>query len=131
MDLTPQWMRAAMLASLLLAGASAHAACPKVCLELKSIVHAAGVPHGLSEALDGIEFDGRRLAPSTGPALAAVARAMKDQPAKAVLVVGVHADAGLPPAAAKAQAAARVKALRLALTKAGVPARQLRIGAAG
>jgi len=109
--------------------ARAATPCPKTCVRFESIVHAAGVPPALKQAVEALEFDGNRLAAAAQPAVASIAKELKAQPPKSVLAVSVRADDGLTPAAAKGQAAARAKALKEALTRAGVPARQLKISA--
>lgn len=113
----------------LLAAPSA-ANCPGHCVTASSIVHAAGVPPGVQQALEKVSFEGTRLADGSKDALAQLATEAKALPAKAVVKVSVAADSGLSAADAKKQAAARIKALGAGLKQAGVPAKQFKLSPA-
>ncbi|MBI5259959.1 MAG: hypothetical protein HY855_25890 [Burkholderiales bacterium] len=116
-------------ALLLVSPAQAAKPCPPTCVSAQSVVHAAGVPPGLRQAAEALGFDGDTLSAAAQDALSRLAGEAKALPAKAVLTLRVSADQGLAPAAARAQAAARVKALRTALAEAGVPAARVTIRA--
>lgn len=123
------WIAGLVLPLLMALPFQAAGQCPTPCVRSESIVNAAG--DELRKALESLEFTGNRLAPSSQGALKTIARAMKNQPPNAMLAATVRADEKLKPAQARAQAAARAKALGAALIRAGVPASQLRIGPAG
>ena len=123
----PVWL---LLAGAWLAVGAQAGSCGKTpCLSPSSVVHAAGVPPDLVQAAAGLDFDGNRLASAAAPALQRLAAEIQRLPVRAVLTLQVAADQGLPAGAARSQAAARVKALQLALTNAGVPAGQIKINA--
>lgn len=103
--------------------------CPGRCVSAASIVHAAGVPPGVHQALEKIGFDGIRLADGAKEGLAQLATEAKALPAKAVVTISVAADKDLAPSAAARQAAARVQALSAGLKQAGVLARQFKLKA--
>lgn len=133
------WLHGSSLALLLAAMLSATPAllaapsvakCPGQCVSASSIVHAAGVPPGVQQALEKISFEGTRLADASKDALAQLATEAKALPAKAVVKVSVAADSGLSAADARKQAAARIKALGAGLKQAGVPAKQFKLSAA-
>jgi hypothetical protein len=128
-------LRSGMLAALLLCGPALQAApatanCPGHCVSLSSIVHAAGVPPGVQQALDKISFDGTKLADGSKDVLAQLATEARSLPAKAVVKLSVAADSGLDPAAARRQASARAKSLSTGLKQAGLSAKQFKVSAA-
>ena len=125
-------LRAGLLGALFAIAAPAlHAAggvtCPKTCVSVDSVVHAAGVPPGVSKAVQEIEFNGNALTADAKKAVAALAKEAKALPAKAVVELRVAADDGLGAAEAKVQLAARLKALRAALKQAGAPAKKFKL----
>jgi hypothetical protein len=125
-------LRACLLGALLAAAMPAlHAAgaCPKTCVSVDSVVHAAGMPPGLSQAVQEIEFDGNHLTAGARKAVVTLAKEAKALPAKAVVALHVTADDGLGAAEAKTQLAARLKALRAALKQAGAPAKKFKFSA--
>ena len=129
----PAWLAGALL-SLLLATAPPLQAVPTAtcqghCVSLGSIVHAAGVPPGVHQALEKISFDGSKLAAPAKDGLAQLAAEAKALPAKAVVTLKVAADSGLDAAAAKKQLSARVKSLSTGLRQVGLSARQFKVSA--
>jgi hypothetical protein len=104
------------------------AGCPPKCASVSSVVHAAGVPQGVSQLVEALTFDGPALTDADA-AVKQLAAEIKALPPKAVVALKVGADADITGAAAKRQATARAAALRTALTKAGVPARRFSVAA--
>lgn len=123
-------LMAALLAAAPLQAAQAVANCPGHCVSASSIVHAAGIPPGVQQALDKITFDGTKLADGSKDVLAQLATEAKALPAKAVVKLSVAADSGLDPAAARRQATARAKSLSSGLKQAGLSTKQFKVSAA-
>ena len=124
-------LAAAALLCALAAPIAAQAAgtCPPKCASVSSVVHAAGVPPDVAQAVEGLVFDGPALKDADS-AVKPLATGMLAMPAKAVVKLKVGADGSLSGAAAKRQAGARAAALRAALKKAGVPARRFSVATA-
>ena len=108
--------------------AQAAGTCPPKCASVSSVVHAAGVPPGVAQVVEGLVFDGPALKDADA-AVKPLATEIQALPAKAVVRLKVGADSSLSGAAAKRQATARAAALRTALKKAGVPARRFSVAA--
>jgi hypothetical protein len=119
---------AALLCGLAAPAFSLAAACPPKCASVSSVVHAAGVPPGVAAIVDALTFDGPALKDADA-AVKRLAAEITALPAKAVVTLKVGADGSLSGAAAKRQATARAAALRSALSKAGVPARRVKVTA--
>jgi hypothetical protein len=117
------WAALTLLCAL---AAPAAAVCPPKCASVSSVVHAAGVPPGVAQIVDTLGFDGAALKDSD-TAVKQLAAEITALPAKAVVTLKVGADDSLSGAAARRQATARAGALRTALSKAGVPARRVKV----
>lgn len=120
----------ALLAATPLQAAAAAANCPGHCVSASSIVHAAGVPPGIQQALEKISFNGTKVADGAKDALAQLATEAKALPPKAVVTLSVAADKDLAAAAAKRQASARAASLGSALKQAGLSTRQFKVSVA-
>jgi hypothetical protein len=123
------WLNSLALLCALAAPAAASAAgCPPKCASVSSVVNAAGVPPGVAQIVDTLTFDGPALKDADA-AVKRLAAEITALPAKAVVTLKVGADGSLSGAAAKRQATARAAALRTALSKAGVPAKRVKVAA--
>jgi hypothetical protein len=118
----------ALLCALASPTAVSAAGCPPKCASVASVVHAAGVPPGVAEIIDTLTFDGPALKDADA-AVKRLAAEITALPAKAVVTLKVGADGSLSGAAARRQATARAAALRSALTRAGVPAKRVKVAA--
>jgi hypothetical protein len=117
---------ALLCAALALPAAAAAAVCPPKCASVSSVVHAAGVPPGVAQIVDTLSFDGTALKDADA-AVKQLAQEIKAWPARATVTLKVGADGSLSGAAARRQATARAGALRAALSKAGVPAKRVKV----
>lgn len=118
--------RLVLLCALVAPLSALAAGCPPKCTSVSSVVHAAGVPTGVAQAVDRLSFEGNTLKEADATVKELVA-AIKALPPNAVVALKVGADDGLSGAAAKRQATARAAALRTALTQGGVPARRVTV----
>ncbi len=116
-----------LLVALALAAAphgAAWAACKPTCAIAASVVHAAGVPPGLRQALQKLEFNGTGLAAGDAAVVQDIVRALAAMPAGTQVTLSTRADPGLTGSAATRQAQARAQALsqavRAGLKTAGV-----------
>ena len=109
----------AVIVALLLAvaalQATAWAGCKPQCAGVSSVVHAAGVPPALAQALQRLSFKGNTLAAGDAEVVKDIVRVLAALPAGTQVSLSTRADPGLAGAAAKQQAQARAKALEQAV----------------
>ena len=92
--------------------ATAWAGCKPQCAGVSSVVHAAGVPPALAQALQRLSFKGNTLAAGDAEVVKDIVRVLAALPAGTQVSLSTRADPG---AAAKQQAQARAKALEQAV----------------
>jgi hypothetical protein len=118
----------ALLCALAAPASVSAAGCPPNCASVSSVVHAAGVPPGVAQVVETLTFDGPALKDADG-AVKRLATEITALPTNAVVTLKVGADGSLSGAAARRQATARAAALRSALSKAGLPAKRVKVQA--
>jgi len=115
----PSWATLAAAVALAVALAAPHAAaqakCKPDCAIAASVVHAAGVPLALRQALQRLEFNGTGLAAGDAAVVQDIVRTLAALPAGTQVALSTRADAGLTGSTATRQAQARAQALEQAV----------------
>lgn len=120
----PRWTMLLVATVLAALPAVSWAKCKPDCAVADSVVHAAGVPPALRQALQSLEFNGTGLAAGDAAAVQDIVRALAALPAGSQVALSARGDPGLAGSSATRQARARAKALeqavRAGLKSAGV-----------